>query len=68
MRGDFGIEERLMGQLYSCKRPHCTYTKVVFPMAITKNLLKDEVDSNIYCNLKWVFQLRNSAKYTINEK
>jgi hypothetical protein len=37
----FGIEERLMAQLYSCKRPHCIYTKVVLPMAIMKNLLKD---------------------------
>jgi hypothetical protein len=41
MRGAFGIEERLMGQLYPCTRPHCIYTKVVFLKAVMKNLLKD---------------------------
>jgi hypothetical protein len=39
--GAFGIEEKLKGQFYSCKKAHCVYTKVVFPMAIQKNLLKD---------------------------
>lgn len=37
----FGIEERLMGKLYTCRRPHGVYTKVVFSTAIMKNLLKD---------------------------
>jgi len=41
MRQAFGIEEILMGQLYARKRSHCIYTKVVFPMAIMRNLLKD---------------------------